>query len=881
MRCWCDGLEFEIDEEEGPCAFTKDRHLKLTSTFDFEEYTNATRTIPFPPMFQLLVQTAIENEICQVARFLRLDAIQKLTGLTFSKPFANATEFRGILPLVAKYADMTCYSLEGTTLELLPHQIVALEYSLARKRKLLAMEMGLGKTYTFLATFLAKKFSLGLIACPSGLKANWKSEIKKFFVPDTVVCHEITEAKMCEEILSKRHQVQNKPCIFIVSYSLLAKLCELLHAVPWEVILCDEAHALKNPTAQCSKAMSILSASVPELCLLTATASPTNGNMYHLLQLIQPEIFKYFWHNRPAQCVRLDDTYIPDSLKFFFAERYLQPGKRHISNGRMCWDFRQSVRQAELHFMTRQFVLTQKVKDFLSLPPFIREHIVVGRASKAQKRTYEQKMQRVAELAKKNHLKSQALFMEAVLETSHVKLPFVLTYLTQMLETNDVRFIVFAHHKFMLTAIDEHLTSLGVKHITVRGDTSKTKRPQLFKDFETDLSIRCAVLSITACGVGLNVAYIHLTIYAEIIFNYIVQAQSEGRTYRIGQTADKVVVQYLILDKSTDNSIIKSTMAKANNESLVLSNKKAKYEFDDILHMIDESQPDIDLMFMDADCDSDDEKTTTFPGASSGNKPSYVNEQARKKCKIEIQPEIEPNTAQIEEDKALCKLSNKHPRPRKRKESKVDEFSTTPESNPADVLVKPRKPRKRKEQQLVEFPTTTEDCIAKPAPKIRKPRKRKESTLLVTDDSVAKPVPKTHFGKQKESPVDEFSKTEASKLDDDDVPTKPRKTRKRKQQLLNDESSEILPLHLETKPVRKRKAPPVHPALEISLDPLLRDTEEIDVDMANAYTKTKDAKNTKRKRKKVPYKASLNAVETVEESSTKLFWCGELDPKTY
>src|SRR6185369_16837367 len=204
-------------------------------------YQKATGTKPFPPQFQRLVQKAIDGEVLGTTRFANIEHLAVLLGYV-------STE-KHLLVLIAHYADMLPYTLSGFIGTLLQHQLVALEYAFARDNSLLALDMGLGKTPTSYAYIATKNFAKVLLVVPPALKDNWKEEGKKFLRPDDWRVHDINSAKNAPKVLATPGGR-----IFIISYSLLDAVLEDLVKVPWDAMICDEAHAFKNWRSSRSKA---------------------------------------------------------------------------------------------------------------------------------------------------------------------------------------------------------------------------------------------------------------------------------------------------------------------------------------------------------------------------------------------------------------------------------------------------------------------------------------------------------------------------------------------------------------------------------------------------------------------------------------------------
>ena len=71
--------------------------------------------------------------------------------------------------------------------------------------------------------------------------------------------------------------------------------------------------------------------------------------------------------------------------------------------------------------------------------------------------------------------------------------------------------------------------------VRIDGKTSQERRPEIVRQFQEDPTIRVAVLSLTACGVGLTLTAASHVIFAELYWVPGIMMQAEDRAHRIGQ----------------------------------------------------------------------------------------------------------------------------------------------------------------------------------------------------------------------------------------------------------------------------------------------------------------------------------------------------------
>lgn len=100
---------------------------------------------------------------------------------------------------------------------------------------------------------------------------------------------------------------------------------------------------------------------------------------------------------------------------------------------------------------------------------------------------------------------------------------------------NDIKVLIFGHHKFVLDEIENFLNQKKIETIRIDGQTPHEVRFERVKDFQAKKSIKAAILSITAAGVGLTLTEASTVIFAELHWTPATMQQAEDRAHRIGQ----------------------------------------------------------------------------------------------------------------------------------------------------------------------------------------------------------------------------------------------------------------------------------------------------------------------------------------------------------
>lgn len=153
--------------------------------------------------------------------------------------------------------------------------------------------------------------------------------------------------------------------------------------------------------------------------------------------------------------------------------------------------------------------------------------------------------------------------------TAEAKVVAVAEYM-EYLVSNEIKFLIFAHHHVMLDYLEQKLKDLGTQHIRIDGKTPQKDRQELVAKFQDNESVRVAVLSITACGAGLTLTAAHTVVFAELYWVPGQMMQAEDRAHRIGQH-HSVDVHYCIAENTLDDVMFKSLNKKQRDTTKILN----------------------------------------------------------------------------------------------------------------------------------------------------------------------------------------------------------------------------------------------------------------------------------------------------------------------
>ncbi|WP_414654066.1 SNF2-related protein [Hyalangium sp.] len=175
-------------------------------------------------------------------------------------------------------------ALSEAKVDLNPHQVEAAAFaldSLSRGGCMLADEVGLGKTIEAglaIGQLIAEGKNRILILAPATLRAQWNSELKEKFDLESVLVDGRT--------VRATGNCFDQPFPVICSHPFAANKAAMLAEIPWDVVVIDEAHRLRNCHRQGHKTGQALRAALLGRPKLLLTATPLQNDLMELFGLM-------------------------------------------------------------------------------------------------------------------------------------------------------------------------------------------------------------------------------------------------------------------------------------------------------------------------------------------------------------------------------------------------------------------------------------------------------------------------------------------------------------------------------------------------------------------------------------------------------------------
>ncbi len=186
-------------------------------------------------------------------------------------------------------AEKLAGAVASAQVDINPHQVDAALFAFnspLSKGALLADEVGLGKTIEaglVLSQKWAERKRRILIITPSNLRKQWHQELnEKFFLP----CY-ILEAKSYNAAIKQgQFRPFESPEIIICSYQFAKSKAADVHAIPWDLVVIDEAHRLRNVYKPSNVIANTLKMALAGKHKLLLTATPLQNSLLELYGLV-------------------------------------------------------------------------------------------------------------------------------------------------------------------------------------------------------------------------------------------------------------------------------------------------------------------------------------------------------------------------------------------------------------------------------------------------------------------------------------------------------------------------------------------------------------------------------------------------------------------
>ena len=392
----------------------------------------------------------------------------------------------------------------------------------------LADDMGLGKTIQVLSLLLLLRRESGprppsLLIVPASLVGNWLAEAERF-APSLVVrvAHGSAARQLDPADLAGVDLV-------LTTYGTLLRAKGML-TIPWNVLVIDEAQAIKNPGARQTRQVKALN-SRTRLALTGTPIENRLGDLWSLFDFLTPGLLggaKDFGRLASAASKRSGGAYGPlRALVSPYILRRLKTDKTVISDLPDKTELRTFC-----HLTPVQAALYSEAVEDL-------KRVLAGKNEGIERKGYVlAALMRFKQIC--NH-PSQWLGDGLWDPQASGKLER-LRELCDEIAARQEKVLVFTQFREMTEPLAQFLQGVfGRPGLVLHGGTPVKARKKLVDEFQTELGPPFFVLSLKAGGTGLNLTAASHVVHFDRWWNPAVEDQATDRAFRIGQKKNVLV----------------------------------------------------------------------------------------------------------------------------------------------------------------------------------------------------------------------------------------------------------------------------------------------------------------------------------------------------
>jgi len=466
----------------------------------------------------------------------------------FDLLFESRDSFRRKEIISRKYADSDFTGLIKTRLH--PYQVEGVKFAFAGGRTINADEMGLGKTVQAIATAeLLKREGLVssvLIICPTSLKYQWLSEIRRFTDSSAIVV-EGNIIKRVEQLADSQYFYK------ICSFHAISNNIKAGRNPVTDMIIYDELQRLKNWDTQMGRQLRKLSSQY----VLALSGTPLEN--------------------------KLNDLY---SVSQFVDQFVLGPLYKFTADTTNLDDLGRVVGYHNLHkvaeTMSGTLIRRKKADVKIQMPSRTDKNLFVPMTKEQQGIHDEYKCQVASLIAKwqrfrflsETDRKRLLLFlsmMRMVCDSTFIldqksrhdtKIDEIKEIIDSMIESDGGKVVIFSQWERMLRILANELEAEEIDFCFLHGGVPSVKRKDLIDRFRENPDCR-VFLSTDAGATGLNLQSASTVINIDLPWNPAVLEQRIARVYRLGQK-NPVQVINMVARNTIEERMLSTLNFKSN-----------------------------------------------------------------------------------------------------------------------------------------------------------------------------------------------------------------------------------------------------------------------------------------------------------------------------
>ena len=431
----------------------------------------------------------------------------------------------------------------------------------------LADDMGLGKTIQALAVLCARKdMGPALVVAPASVTHNWLRETEKF-APG--IKAEIFGPGDREEMLDNL----GKGSLLICSYGLMHSEIDRLEKVDFQMLLLDEAQAIKNFTTRRYKAAVRLQGEFR----MATTGTPIEnhlGELWSLFNFLNPGMLGTTTHfkDKFAKAINSGEEEALQRLK-----KLVQPFIMRRHKDQVLKDLPPKTEINHTVALTKEEKALYEGMRRLSLDKI--------QKTMDQRKNGQNHITVLAELTKLRRACCHPSLVNSQLKMKGSKLESLKELVTSLIE-NDHKVLVFSQFVDFLKIVRHWMDQSAINYQYLDGSTPVKKREKAVQAFQNGDG-EAFLISLKAGGVGLNLTAADYVLILDPWWNPAVESQAADRAHRMGQKKPVTVYRF-VTENTIEEKIIELHKTKQElAESLLQGSDKAgKISTHDLIELL-------------------------------------------------------------------------------------------------------------------------------------------------------------------------------------------------------------------------------------------------------------------------------------------------------
>ncbi len=393
----------------------------------------------------------------------------------------------------------------------------------------LADDMGLGKTIQVIALlnqFRTKTKEKSLLVIPASLIGNWAQELNKFAPSLNYYIIHPSENKLIDEPIELESYD-----LLITTYGMLLKY-EWIKDVLWDILILDEAQAIKNPQTKQTKIAKQLKAKF-RIALTGTPIENRLSDLWSLFDFLNKGLLGSMkeFKELKSKIQEKDDGYatLKNVISPFILRR-LKTDKSVIS------DLPDKIEMKTYSNLTKK-----QAALYLSLVEDIKQKLL-SQEGIARKGLILASLMKFKQICNHPDQYLGQITFDATESGKFLRLKEICETINEKRE----RVLIFTQFKEMVAPLRDFLETIFLHEgLILHGQTPVKKRKTIVDAFQGEAYVPFMVLSIKAGGVGLNLTKANHVIHFDRWWNPAVENQATDRAFRIGQKKNVIVHKFV------------------------------------------------------------------------------------------------------------------------------------------------------------------------------------------------------------------------------------------------------------------------------------------------------------------------------------------------